>query len=261
MPSAAVPELQLIDATLARPDGAALAYDMLDGSVPTVVFIHGLNSDRRGTKADALAHHCAVRGYGLVRIDLFGHGQSTGRFQDGTISRWTDDALAIIDTVVSGPVVIVGSSMGGWVGLKAALARPQRVVGFIGIAAAPDFTEDLMFAHFTADQKAAIDEQGYVDLPSEYADQPYRISRELIEDGRRNLLLRHSIDLTCPVRLLHGQHDTSVPWQTAQRLADALTGPDVDVLLMKDGDHRLSRPQDLLRLCATVDTLIAQVRP
>jgi pimeloyl-ACP methyl ester carboxylesterase len=242
---------------LTRADGHTLAYDRLTGAGPAVVFLHGLNSDRGGTKALALADHCRRAGRAFVRFDMFGHGQSSGAFTDGCISRWTEDAAAVIDQLTQGPVVLVGSSMGGWVMLRAALARPERVGGLLGIAAAPDFTEDLMWAQFSADQRAALAGQGYVDLPSDYADGPYRISRRLIEDGRRNLVLRGAIPFTGPVRLAHGQRDASVPWRTSLKLAERLDSTDVQTLLIKDGDHRLSRPQDLARLCALLDDLVA----
>lgn len=257
--------------TLPRADGHHLAYDRLApsraGAGPTVVFLHGLNSDRGGTKALALEDHCRRTGRAFVRFDMFGHGQSSGTFTDGCISRWTDDTVAVIDRLTQapaagsagGPVVLVGSSMGGWVMLRAALARPARVAGLFGIAAAPDFTEDLMWAQFSADQRAALAANGFVDLPSDYADGPYRISRRLIEDGRRNLVLRGPIALACPVRLVHGQRDASVPWQTALKLAECLASSDVQILLVKDGNHRLSRPHDLQRLCAVLDDLIAAV--
>ena len=237
-----------------------IAYDHMPGDGPTVLFLHGLNSDRHGTKAEALLAHCGAKKYGFVRFDMFGHGQSSGRFEDGTISRWTADAVAMIDAQIQGPIVLVGSSMGGWIALKAALARPMRVVGLMGLAAAPDFTEDLMWNELTPAQHDQMNISGVVELPSEYADQPYRISRTLIEDGRQNLLLRSPIAISCPVRLLHGQADTSVPWRTATALAENITGGDVETILIKDGDHRLSRPQDLQRLCDALDRLILRVR-
>ncbi|MCB2107784.1 MAG: alpha/beta hydrolase [Rhodobacteraceae bacterium] len=236
-----------------------IAYNRYEGTGPGVVFLHGLNSDRGGTKAMALEDHCRERGLAFVRFDMFGHGQSSGRFPDGGITRWTADTLAILDQVTQGPQILIGSSMGGWVMLRAALERRERIAGLMGIAAAPDFTEDLMWASFTADQRAAMSRQGYIDLPSDYADGPYRISHHLIEDGRKNLLLRAAIPLTCPIRLVHGQRDASVPWSTAQKIADSVAADDVEILYIKDGDHRLSRPQDLARLCETLDTLIARV--
>jgi pimeloyl-ACP methyl ester carboxylesterase len=246
-----------------RPDGATIAYERAsaqDGKKPGVVFLHGLKSDRGGTKAEALARHAEERGYGLLRFDMFGHGASAGRFEDGGISRWVEDAAAVLDELTTGPVVLVGSSMGGWVMVKTAMARPTRVIGLVGIAVAPDFTEDLMWAGFDAAQRSALMTAGVVELPSEYDDGPYRISRHLIEDGRRNLVLRGEVPIACPVRLIHGQRDTAVPWETSLKLAERIKGDDVAVHLVKDGDHRLSRPQDLERLCGLVDELVMKGR-
>jgi pimeloyl-ACP methyl ester carboxylesterase len=244
-----------------RSDGASVAYerqDARDPKNPTVVFLHGLRSDKGGTKAEALARHAERHGYGLLRFDMFGHGASSGRFEDGGISRWVEDAVAVLDELTTGPVVLVGSSMGGWVMVKTAMARPTRVNGLVGIAVAPDFTEDLMWAGFDAAQRDALMTAGVVELPSEYDDGPYRISRHLIEDGRRNLVLRDAVDIGCPVRLIHGQQDTAVPWGTSMRLAERITGSDVAIHLVKDGDHRLSRPQDLERLCGFVEELVGK---
>jgi len=247
---------------LKRPDGSTLAYDRLPGTrkdTPGVVFLHGLLSDRGGTKAEVLLAHCRAHGFGFVRFDMSGHGASSGRFEDGSVSRWTEDALAVLDAVTSGPQILVGSSMGAWVMIKTALARTPRIAGLIGIAPAPDFTEDLMWAGFSAAQRATLEQQGVLNLPSAYDTRPYAISRGLIEDGRKNLVLRGPIPLGCPVRLVHGQRDESVPWQTSLRLAEKISSDDIDVILIKGGDHRLSRPQDLQRLCGTLDELIAKV--
>jgi pimeloyl-ACP methyl ester carboxylesterase len=190
---------------------------------------------------------------------MFGHGASSGAFTDGTISRWTEDALAVVDQLTTGPQILIGSSMGGWVMVRTALARANRVAGLIGIAVGPDFTEDLMWNAFTAEERNTLMEKGVVDVQSDYDPRPYPISRGLIEDGRKNLVLRDDVAITCPVRLLHGQDDTGVPWQTSLNLADKITGKDVEVLLIKDGDHRLSRPQDLKRLCAVLDDMMAEI--
>lgn len=255
---------------LARPDGAQLAYERIavphagtgrSGAAPGIVFLHGLMSDRGGTKAVALADHCRRRGYGLVRYDMFGHGQSSGRFEDGTISRWTADAVAVVDALTEGPQILIGSSMGGWVMVKAALARPARIAGLVGIAVGPDFTEDLMWDKFSPAARATLESRGVVEVPSDYDPRPYPISRALIEDGRANLILRGDLSIACPVRLLHGQQDSAVPWQTSLRLSEKMSGADVVVSLIKDGDHRLSRPQDLAMLCAALDDVVATVRP
>jgi pimeloyl-ACP methyl ester carboxylesterase len=245
---------------LSRPEGGRLAYNRLGGATPGVIFLHGLMSDRGGNKALALEDHCAKRGYAYVRFDMFGHGASSGRFEDGGISRWTQDAVAVLDELTQGPQVLVGSSMGGWVMVKTALARPQRIAGLVGIAVGPDFTEELMWGRFSDAQRRELMDKGILETPSEYDDGPYRISRHLIEDGRKNLVLGGDIPIKCPVRLIQGQQDTAVPWQTSLRLAEKITGADVDVRLIKDGDHRLSRPEDLRRICDMVDDVMARVR-
>ncbi len=249
---------------LSAADGARIAYNWVSGTKPStkpgVVFLHGLMSDRGGTKALALEAHCIARGYSYVRFDMYGHGESTGRFEDGSVSRWVQDAVTVLDQATEGPQVLVGSSMGGWVMLKTALARPARVAALAGIAVAPDFTEDLMWPKMTDAQRTEIMDRGVIDVPSDYTDGPYRIGKLLIEDGRKNLLLRDTIALTCPARFIHGQRDESVPWETSLRVAEKLAGDDVQVRFVKDGDHRLSRPQDLAMICALVDDAVAQVK-
>lgn len=240
---------------LDRGDGAELAWAKLAGRSPTVVFLPGFRSDMNGEKATSLAAFCAGRGQAMLRLDYSGHGASGGRFEDGTIGRWTDDALAVVDALSSGPVVLVGSSMGGWISLLVALARPQRVAGLIGIAAAPDFTEVLMWQAMTFEQRATVMRDGVLHLPSQYGI-PYPITRALIEDGRAHLLLDGPIAIECPLRLLHGQRDPDVPWKTALRIAEQVTGEDVQVVLVKDGDHRLSRPQDLALLRRMLDAVL-----
>ena len=244
---------------LARPDGATIAYHRLSGKAddgrPGIIFLGGFASDMTGTKATALEGFCRARGQAFVRFDYSGHGQSSGAFRDGTIGRWTADALAVIDAVATGPQILVGSSMGGWIMLLAALARRERIAGLVGIAAAPDFTEDLMWAALAPGDREALAREGVLVQPSDYAETPYVITRALIEDGRARLLLRAPIDLACPVRLLHGMRDADVPWQTSLRLSERLASDDVQILLIKGGDHRLSRPADLQRLFAAVAEL------
>jgi len=245
--------------TLARPDGGCIAYRRLvappGNRRPGIVFLTGFASDMSGSKASALAAWAAARGQGMLRFDYFGHGQSSGRFRDGTIGRWTADALAVIDTLTTGPQILVGSSMGGWIMLLAALARHDRIAGLVGIAAAPDFTEDLMWDRMSAAQREALARDGVIHEPSKYAEAPYEIGRALIEDGRRHLLLRGRIDIRCPIRLLHGMADPDVPWETSMRLVQQLASDDVILTLIKDGDHRLSRDADLQRLLTTVEEL------
>lgn len=249
----------LHSSTLTRADGETIVYSQQDGEQPGVIFLHGLNSDRGGTKAEALLNHCREHNRAFLSFDMYGHGDSSGDFHAGCISRWTEDTVTILDDLTTGPQILVGSSMGGWVMLQTALTRPDRVAGLIGIAAAPDFTEDLMWASLSEDQRAKLSADEQIEQPSEYSEDPYIISKVLIEDGRRNLLLRNSIPITTPVRLLQGQRDDDVPWQTALTIAEKLTGENVETILIKDGDHRLSRPQDLKILCSTLDRLIQHI--
>ncbi len=237
---------------LERPGGHTIAYHATPGKSPGVVFLGGFASDMTGTKATALEEHCRGEGRAYVRFDYLGHGASSGKFAQGTIGRWADDAVAVIDAATQGPQVLVGSSMGGWIMLLAALARPERVCGLVGVAAAPDFTEDLVWNTFDAAQRQALMRDGVVDLPSDYSGEPYPITRALIEDGREHLLLHGPIPVACPVRLIQGMNDADVPWETAFRIAEKLISDDVEVTLVKSGDHRLSEPDDLARLCRTL---------
>lgn len=240
-------------------EGVALAYRHMPGKGPVVVFLPGFASDMGGTKASLLAAHCERRGQAVLRLDYAGHGASGGRFEDGTIGGWTADALAVIDAAVpKGKLLLIGSSMGGWIMLLAALARPKRIAGLLGIAPAPDFTETLIWDALMPEQRDGLTETGRMEVPSEYG-APLVLTRGLIEEGRQHLLLRRDIPLTCPVRLLHGQRDEDVPWKTALRLADALKSADVQVTLVKDGDHRLSRPADLALLTGLLDGLLMRL--
>jgi pimeloyl-ACP methyl ester carboxylesterase len=223
---------------------------------PTLVFLSGFKSDMTGSKATALDRFCNARGLGFLRFDYSGHGASSGDFLDGTISQWTADALAIIDKLSEGPLVLVGSSMGGWIMLLVALQRRARIKGLIGIAAAPDFTEELIWRGLRGGDQHRLMTEGRLEQPSEYSEEPYVITRALIEDGRKHLLLGGAIDLDLPVRLLHGMADPDVPYRHALRLAEHLVSRDVRVTLIKDGDHRLSRPEDLALLGDTVAELV-----
>jgi hypothetical protein len=220
-----------------------------------VVFLGGFNSDMTGSKAEFLAGWCEARGVPFLRFDYAGHGASQGRFVDGTIGGWARDAACVIDARAPGPQVLVGSSMGGWIALL--LARTRAPHALVGIAPAPDFTEDLMWAQFSPEIRAAIERDGVWHRPSDYG-APYPITRALIEDGRANLLLRAPIALDVPVRILQGMRDSDVPWRHALRIADAITGADVRIAFIKDGDHRLSRPADLALLGETLAPLLRQ---
>ncbi len=241
---------------LATADGQTLAYHHTPGRTPGVVFLGGYASDMTGTKATALEAHVQARGNAFLRFDYRGHGQSSGRFEDGTIGRWRDDALAAFDALTEGPQLLVGSSMGGWIALLLALARPDRVCGLVGIAAAPDFTEDLMWAEFDDAQRATLRRDRILRLPSEYSDEPGIVTMDLIEDGRNQLLLRAPIPIGVPVRLLQGMRDPDVPYRVALTLADRLESDDVQIRLIKDGDHRLSTERDLTLLMEAVDSLL-----
>lgn len=240
---------------LACANGASIAYVATPGAGPGVVFLHGFRSDMDGAKALHLEAWCRAQGRAFLRFDMTGHGRSSGRFVDGTIGTWLDDCQAAFDGLTEGPQIVVGSSMGGWLALLLALGRPDRVAGLVGIAAAPDFTEDLIWAQMDDAARANLDSQGVHHVPCDYGGDPVPLTRDLITDGRRHLVLRAPIDLTCPVRLVQGMRDREVPWQTAPTLAEALTGDDVRLTLIKDGEHRLSRDSDLAVITAQVAAL------
>lgn len=245
---------------LTCPDGATIAYRRTRGRSPGVVFLPGYRSDMMGGKAIALEARCRAEGRAFLRFDYTGHGESSGRFEDGTIGRWAEDAVTAIDGATDGPQVLVGSSMGGWVMLLAALARRDRVAGLVGIAPAPDFSEDLMWDEMPEALRRELREKRVIYEPSEYSDEPTPVMMGLIEEARNHLLLRgDGIALTCPVRLLQGMEDPDVPWQTAMRLTEHLASDDVEVTLIKRGDHRLSTDQYLARLCDTVSTLCREI--
>ena len=231
---------------LDRGDGVELAWRRIAGRGPGVVFLGGFRSDMTGTKAEDLAAFCAGTGRAFLRFDYSGHGASGGAFEAGSIGRWAADAEAAIGALTEGPQVLVGSSMGGWISLLLARRRPERVAGFVGVAAAPDFTLRIEAA-LTGEARAALEATGVWHRPSAYGE-PYPITRGLLEDGRRQLVLDGPFPFDRPVRLLQGQRDPDVPWETALRIAETVTGGVVQVVLVKDGDHRLSRGQDLALL-------------
>lgn len=236
--------------------GRTLAFEQAPGAGPGVMFLGGFKSDMSGTKAQFLSDWAYAQGRAFLRFDYSGHGQSAGDFLDGCIGDWYQDALAVLDGLTEGPQVLVGSSMGGWIALLLARARPERVAALVGIAAAPDFTEDSMWDGFDEAQRAALATQGFVDLPSEYSDEPYRITRRLIEDGRRHLVLRAPLRLPFPVRLLQGTEDTDVPLAVALRLMDHADSPDLRLTLVKGADHRFSEPENLALLAQTLESLV-----
>jgi pimeloyl-ACP methyl ester carboxylesterase len=234
--------------------GKILTYQKLPGRGPTRVWLPGFMADMTGTKAVYLAARAEERKAAFLRFDYSGCGRSEGRFEEGAIGVWLADTLAMLDGPAAGePLVLVGSSMGGWLALLAALARPERVRALVLIAPAPDFTERLMWPSLPKAAQAEILERGLWMRPSAYGDGPYPITRALIEDGRKHLLLDAAIPFQGPVRILHGQNDPDVPWRLSLELAERLASPDVRVTLVKAGDHRLSTPADLALLDATVE--------
>jgi pimeloyl-ACP methyl ester carboxylesterase len=228
------------------------------GSAPGLLWLGGFNSDMKGTKALALDAWAAENGRACVRFDYSGHGESGGKFIDGTIGRWLEESLAVFERFCRGPQVVIGSSMGGWMALLLAREVAKRsqgasLAGLVLIAPAPDFTEDLMWKGLSPAIRQEIETKGVWMRPSEYGDgSPYPITRALIEDGRHHLLLGGSIEVGCPVRILQGAKDPDVPWQHAFRLAHRLPADDVVLTMIQDGDHRLSRPQDIARIIAAV---------
>lgn len=232
--------------------GRRLAFHKTAGSGPGVVFLGGFMSDMEGTKALALEDWAREAGRAFLRFDYSGHGQSDGAFTDGCIGDWAADARAVIEAATEGPQVLVGSSMGGWVSALLTREIPERLAGFVGIAAAPDFTEDSMWAGFSAEDRAALARDGVVHLPSDYGD-PYPITRRLIEDGRQNLVLRSPLAMPFPVRLLQGTEDADVTREVALRLLDHIDGSDVRLTLVKGADHRFSTPECLALIVAAVE--------
>jgi len=246
-------------ATLQRENGATIAYHHSPGRGPGVIFCTGFKSDMQGTKALALEEDCRARGVQFTRFDYQGHGESSGEFTDGTIGEWRDDTLAVLDSVTEGPQIVVGSSMGGWIGLLTACARLEKVVGFVGIAAALDMARRI-WDRIDDATKRLLETEGVWMRPSEYDPAGYPITLKLIEEGRKHLLLPGPIPFTGPVRLLHGQRDDAVPWELSLDTAAALASEAVEVTFIKDGDHRLSRDEDIARLLRTVREISARLR-
>jgi pimeloyl-ACP methyl ester carboxylesterase len=232
--------------TLIDPPRPPLAYQFRDGrdDLPTIVFLHGFRSDMTGDKACFLDEVCLERGQKFLRFDYSGHGQSGGAFEDGSIGTWLADSLTLVDKVTSGPLVLVGSSMGGWIGLLLALARPERVKGFIGVAAAPDFTQWIWEREMTEAQRAECLKDGKIELLAPFGP-PLILKPHFFEDGRKMALLDRPIPLSIPVTLLQGKQDEDVPWQTAEDITSALPTGLCEIVYVEDGDHRLSRPEDL----------------
>ena len=233
-------------------NGHRLAYRQTPGTGPTIVFLPGYASDMSGSKAIAIEAWARSTGRAFLRFDYAGCGESEGAFEDQTLASWRDDVLLLIDQLIEGPVILVGSSMGGWIMLLVAKARPDRVAAMVGIAAAPDFTD----WGFTQAQKLTLLNEGRLEQPSEYSSDPTVTTRAFWSSGEANRLMHGPIDLPLPARLIHGQRDPDVPWERSVTLAGLLRSDDVQTILVKDGDHRLSRPQDIALILRTLEDLV-----
>jgi pimeloyl-ACP methyl ester carboxylesterase len=243
-------------------EARAIAVRQQDGAAPGLFWLGGYKSDMAGTKAQALADWAARNGRACVRFDYSGHGESGGAFTDGTIGRWLEETLLVFDACCSGRQIVIGSSMGGWLALLLARAlrgrkeaAPASLAGLVLVAPAVDFTEELMWKRFTPEIKRELEEKGVWARPSQYSPEPYLVTRPLIEEGRNHLLLGGMIETGCPVRILQGVQDPDVPWQHAKALVARFACDDVVLTLIKDGDHRLSRPEDIARLIRAVAEL------
>lgn len=241
---------------LTTANGRRLAYDLSRGRGPGVVFLGGFKSDKEGQKALALEGWARAAGRGFLRFDYSGHGSSSGDFLQGCIGDWFADARAAILSLTEGPQILVGSSMGGWIALLMARAHPEKVAGMVTIAAAPDFVED-MWAEFAPDERDTLLAKGQVARPSDYSTEPYVITRRLIEEGRKQLVLTQPLQLEMPVRFLQGTADTDVPVAKAMRLLDHARGPDLRLTLVKGADHRFSTPDCLRLIEAAVEEVLA----
>lgn len=240
-------------------DGVELAYEHSEGRAPTVVFLSGFASHMGGTKALHLQQWCRDRGQAFLRLDYRGHGSSGGEFEAGTVGVWAKDALAVLRATTEGPLLLIGSSMGAWIMLIVARELGERVRAMIGLASAPDFTEELIHARLDAAQRAQLNREGRLERASAYDQGPNVVTLSMIEDGRRYLQMQELIPVNCPVRLIHGLADADVPWEIALRLSDRLESEDVQVMLVKDGEHRLSTPGNLVLLSDTLTALLSTI--
>jgi pimeloyl-ACP methyl ester carboxylesterase len=232
-----------------------LAYDQTTGRGPGIVFLGGFHSSKEGTKANFLEGWARRQRRAFLRFDYSGHGASAGEFEDGTIGQWCEDASNIIDGLTDGPQILVGSSMGGWIACLLIRQKPERFAGLVTIAAAPDFTEERYWSTFDADTRSRLLSEGSVQVQSPYDDEPYTITRALIEDGRNHLVLTRPLHLPCPTRFLHGTEDAAIPVSTAQRLFEHATGDDIRLSLVKGADHRFSTPACLDMIARTIEEI------
>ncbi len=239
--------------------GHKIAYRKTCGTGPGLVFLGGFMSDMNGTKATYLESWAHETGRAFMRFDYSGHGASSGAFEEGCIGEWAEDALEVITQLTEGPQILVGSSMGGWIALLLAKRIPQKIAGLVGVAAAPDFTEDSMWANFTDAHKQTLMADGHIALESDYSDDPYIITRKLIEDGRNQLVLRTPLNLPFPVRLLHGTDDADVDRTVALRLLDHATGGDLRLTLVKGANHSFSEPENLSMIRRAIHSVTMRV--
>lgn len=244
-------------AHLETAQGRKLAYHHHAGAGPGIVFLGGFMSDMSGTKAVWLQDWARAQGRAFLRFDYSGHGESSGRFEEGCIGDWAEDAMAALEALTEGPQVLVGSSMGGWIALLLARRVPARVQGLVGIAAAPDFTQDSMWPGLSADQQRAVERDGQVSVPNSYDDRPYILTRRLFEDGRDQSVLRTPLPLPFPVRLLQGTADEAVATEVPLRLMDHADCPDLRLTLVKGADHRFSSPDCLTLVAQAIEEVSA----
>ena len=236
--------------------GKYITYSVQSGKSPYVVFLHGLMSDMNGNKAVAIEKFLKSLGNGYIRFNCRGHGESEGNFPDFGIDDWADDASLIINELTTEPVILVGSSMGGWSMLLNAVKHPELIIGLIGIAAAPDFTED-MLSKLSKNKQNVLYSEGFIELPSEYSDKPYVISKKLIDSGKNNLLLNSSIPIKCPVHLFHGGNDEDVPLENSLKLIRKIESENVKLTFVKDANHQFSRESDLKLIFSAIDDMIS----
>lgn len=238
-------------------DGTAIAYHKSEGSKekPGIIFCGGFMSDMEGAKATALEKFCKEKNYSFVRFDYMGHGKSSGEFTDGTISIWKENALEVFDNLTDGPQIIVGSSLGGWISILVALEREDRIFGVVGVAPAPDFTENLIWKKLSQEDKDKLEKDGVIYQDSDYGD-PYPITIKLIEDGRNHLLLEDKIIMDCPVRFLHGMKDKDVPFNISVQLSELITSDNLCVNLVPNGEHSMSSNDNIELLCGTIEDMI-----
>lgn len=241
-------------------DGLTIAANKLDGDLPTVIFMPGFFSNMEGTKARFLEGRCKSRGQAYIRFDYRGHGRSDGKFEDGTVTNWLNDTLLVLDKLAKAPVVAVGSSMGGWIALLAAIKRPNHIKGLVGVASSPDFTLDIYKQRMSDEQRKQMDLQGFITQPSDYREEPVVITKQLIDDGENHLLLhRDKLNLNIPVYLIHGKKDADVSWVKSEKIHRLLGEKNSKLILVPDGLHRLSREKDLALIDEMVQKISARI--